>query len=307
MSSMSSGYLAIDLGAESGRVIVGVLENDRLRLEEVHRFLHEPVWLPTGLHWNISGIWREIVVGLRQAAEWAKANRVELVSVGVDTWGVDWALVDKAGELVGIAACLPRSAKSRPPTKRVVAKLGTDRIYRTTGIQFMPLNSLYSLYAHKLADPQRFRRCRSTAVHSRFDPLLAQRRADDRSHDRLDQPDDRLPHRRLGPRHGRGTRFADEHFGTDHRAGDDDRHAATAACRKRPACRQSCASSPRPRTIRRAPSRRCPRSNEYKLVLSVQRHLVAVGRGAHRAVRLGRRPKPRRSRMSSASTARFDS
>jgi hypothetical protein len=91
--------LAIDLGAESGRVIVGVLENERLRLEEVHRFLHESVWLPTGLHWNITGIWREIVVGLRKAADWGNANRVELVSVGVDTWGVDWALVDKAGKV----------------------------------------------------------------------------------------------------------------------------------------------------------------------------------------------------------------
>ncbi|HEX5471890.1 MAG TPA: rhamnulokinase, partial [Lacipirellulaceae bacterium] len=68
MSSMTNGYIAIDLGAESGRVIIGVLEGERLRLEEVHRFLHEPVWLPTGLHWNIIGIWQEIVAGLRRAA-----------------------------------------------------------------------------------------------------------------------------------------------------------------------------------------------------------------------------------------------
>lgn len=87
---MSTAYIAIDLGAESGRVIVGILENERLRLEEVHRFLHESVWLPTGLHWNITGIWREIVVGLRKAADWGKTNRIDLVSVGVDTWGVDW-------------------------------------------------------------------------------------------------------------------------------------------------------------------------------------------------------------------------
>lgn len=152
MSSMSSGYLAIDLGAESGRVIGGVLENDRLRLEEVHRFLHEPVWLPTGLHWNISGIWREIVAGLRQAAEWAKANRVELVSVGVDAWGVDWALVDKAGELVGLPHAY-RDPRNQAAYERVLAQLGADRIYRTTGIQFMQLNTLYSLYAHNTADP----------------------------------------------------------------------------------------------------------------------------------------------------------
>jgi rhamnulokinase len=150
---MTTAYIAIDLGAESGRVIVGVLENERLRLEEVHRFLHESVWLPTGLHWNITGIWREIIVGLRKAADWGRANRVELVSVGVDTWGVDWALVDKAGELVGTPHCY-RDPRNSAAFDAVVAKLGADRIYRTTGIQFMALNSLCSLYAHQLGDPQ---------------------------------------------------------------------------------------------------------------------------------------------------------
>src|ERR1043165_7857214 len=150
---MTTAYIAIDLGAESGRVVVGVLENERLRLEEVHRFLHEPVWLPTGLHWNITGIWREIVFGLRKAAEWGRANRVELASVGVDTWGVDWALIDKAGELVGLPHAY-RDPRNSAAYDAALAKLGADRIYRTTGIQFMALNSLYSLYAHKLADPQ---------------------------------------------------------------------------------------------------------------------------------------------------------
>jgi rhamnulokinase len=150
---MTTAYIAIDLGAESGRVIIGVLENERLRLEEIHRFVHEPVWLPTGLHWNITGIWREIIAGLRKAADWGRAHRVELVSVGVDTWGVDWALLDKAGELVGTPHAY-RDPRNAAASEAVVAKLGADRIYRTTGIQFMPLNSLYSLYAHKLADPQ---------------------------------------------------------------------------------------------------------------------------------------------------------
>jgi rhamnulokinase len=155
MSSMSTGYLAIDLGAESGRVIVGILDGERLRLEETHRFLHEPVWLPTGLHWNITGIWREIVAGLRRAADWAKAIGVELVSVGVDAWGVDWALVDQAGELAGLPHAY-RDPRNAAAYDAVLARLGADRIYRTTGIQFMPLNSLYSLYAHKLADPGAF-------------------------------------------------------------------------------------------------------------------------------------------------------
>ena len=155
ISGMMTAYIAIDLGAESGRVIVGVLENERLRLEEVHRFLHEAVWLPTGLHWNITGVWAEIIAGLRKAADWGRANRMELVSVGVDAWGVDWALVDKAGELVGTPHAY-RDPRNSAAYDAVVAKLGAERIYRTTGIQFMALNSLYSLYAHQLDDPKAF-------------------------------------------------------------------------------------------------------------------------------------------------------
>ena len=150
---MSSAYIAIDLGAESGRVIVAALMGDRLELEEVHRFAHEPVWLPTGLHWDSTGIWREIVAGLRKAAAWCEENPgVKPVSVGVDTWGVDWALVDAAGELVGLPHAY-RDPRNVAAYDEVLARLEQDRIYQTTGIQFMPLNTLYSLYAHKLADP----------------------------------------------------------------------------------------------------------------------------------------------------------
>jgi rhamnulokinase len=152
MGRMGAAHIAVDMGAESGRVIVGVLEGGRLRLEEVHRFAHEPVWLPTGLHWDISGIWREIVTGLRRAAEWGKTNRAQLVSVGVDTWGVDWALVDAAGELMGVPHAY-RDPRNAAAYEEVLSKLGRERIYRTTGIQFMQLNTLYSLYAHKHADP----------------------------------------------------------------------------------------------------------------------------------------------------------
>jgi rhamnulokinase len=149
---MAAAHIAIDMGAESGRVIVGVLGDGRLRLAEVHRFNHESLWLPTGLHWDITGIWREIVCGLRRAAEWTKANGVEPTSVGVDTWGVDWALVDAAGELVGLPHAY-RDPRNAAAYEEVLRKLGRDRIYRTTGIQFMQLNTLYSLYAQHEADP----------------------------------------------------------------------------------------------------------------------------------------------------------
>ncbi|MGD9636385.1 MAG: rhamnulokinase family protein [Pirellulales bacterium] len=149
---MKQAYLAIDLGAESGRVIAGTLASGRMQLEELYRFVHEPVWMPTGLHWDITGMWREIVAGLRKAAAWARAFDIRLVSVGVDTWGVDWALVDKAGELVGLPHAY-RDPRNQAAYEEVIARLGADRIYQTTGIQFMALNTLYSLYAQKHADP----------------------------------------------------------------------------------------------------------------------------------------------------------
>lgn len=149
---MKQAYLAIDLGAESGRVCAGALADGRMHLEEIHRFLHEPVWLPTGLHWDTPGIWREIVRGLRKAAAWASEQDAVPVSVGVDTWGVDWALVDQAGELVGLPHAY-RDPRNQAAYEKVVATLGADRIYQTTGIQFMALNTLYSLYAHQVADP----------------------------------------------------------------------------------------------------------------------------------------------------------
>ena len=101
-------------------------------------------------HHRASGarLWR----GCGRRPHGAERHGVELVSVGVDTWGVDWALVDKAGELVGLPHAY-RDPRNRPAYEQVVAKLGPQRIYQTTGIQFMPLNTLYSLYAHKLADP----------------------------------------------------------------------------------------------------------------------------------------------------------
>ncbi len=153
---MTKGYVAVDLGAESGRVIVGSLADGQVALEEVHRFTHNPVWLPTGLHWDITNLWLEICRGLRKVAEWAEqggsgqraaaGHPVELVSVGVDTWGVDWALVSRSGDLVGLPHAY-RDPRNPEACQEVVDRLGLDTIYQTTGIQQLPFNTLYSLYA----------------------------------------------------------------------------------------------------------------------------------------------------------------
>jgi rhamnulokinase len=132
---------------------VGVLTDGRLALEEVHRFGHEILRLPTGLHWDITGLWREIVSGLTQAGKWARQHKVRLVSVGVDTWGVDWALVSSSGELVSLPHVY-RDPRNEGAFAAVVDRLGVDRIYRTTGNQLLALNTLYSFYAHCQASPE---------------------------------------------------------------------------------------------------------------------------------------------------------
>ena len=143
---MTKGYVAVDLGAESGRVIVGTLLQGKVALEEVHRFTHEMIRLPTGMHWNITDLWLEICHGLKKAGRWAAENATQLVSVGVDTWGVDWALVSRSGNLMGLPHAY-RDPRNLEACQQVVEQLGIDTIYQTTGIQQLPFNTLYSLYA----------------------------------------------------------------------------------------------------------------------------------------------------------------
>ena len=95
-------FLAWDLGAESGRAIIGVLDRGRLVLHEIHRFAHAPARFPTGYYWDLPGMWQHMLDGTRKAAAWCKAQRVQLASVGVDTWGVDCGLLDEHGELLGL-------------------------------------------------------------------------------------------------------------------------------------------------------------------------------------------------------------
>ena len=133
---------AIDLGASTGRVIVGHVGADTLLLEEVHRFANEPVELPQGLRWDALGQYREILAGLRAATR----RGYDLQSIGVDTWGVDGGLLDGDGSLLG-----PPVAYRDPGHERGVeavhARIPPDALYRRNGLQFLPFNSLYQLAA----------------------------------------------------------------------------------------------------------------------------------------------------------------
>ena len=92
-------YLGVDLGAESGRVMAGLWDGKRIRLKELHRFANVPVEINGSLHWNVPGLWADIQNGLR-AANRLRPGRIQ--SIGVDTWGVDYVLLSKAGELLGL-------------------------------------------------------------------------------------------------------------------------------------------------------------------------------------------------------------
>ncbi len=142
-------FLALDLGAESGRAIVGTLAGDRLALEECHRFPNRPLSLPTGLHWDIPTLWREIQAGIVAAA-----RRYPLVSLALDGWGVDFALLDEKGALLGLPHTY-RDARTDGMLAEAFRRVSREHIFAHTGIQFMQINTLYQLLAMAQAgDPQ---------------------------------------------------------------------------------------------------------------------------------------------------------
>ena len=149
----SKAYVALDLGAESGRAMLGTLRDGRLTLAELHRFANIPVRLPTGMHWNLLDLWQNVLTGVRKAAEHCRANGLELVSVGVDTWGVDYGLLTRGGELLGMPYCY-RDERNPAAMRAVLERLGGGRLYEATGIQFMPFNTIFQLAATRSANPE---------------------------------------------------------------------------------------------------------------------------------------------------------
>ncbi len=137
---MNANYLAFDLGAESGRAMLGRLRSGVLDLTEVHRFPNKPLDDHGSLRWNVRGLWTEMqrsLYSLRDAA---------LTSIGVDAWGVDYALIDTRGELVENPYHY-RDARTKAMMDAVFERVSRETIYSITGIQFLPINTLYQLYA----------------------------------------------------------------------------------------------------------------------------------------------------------------
>src|SRR5919107_2387592 len=138
---MSAAYLAVDLGAESGRVVLGRFDGGRVSLEEVHRFPNTAVKLPDGLHWDILRILYEIKEGLAKAV-----REEEIEGVGIDSWGVDFGLLDREGALVS-NPYHHRDSRTEGLVEEALGIVSKEEIYRTTGIQFLPINTIYQLLA----------------------------------------------------------------------------------------------------------------------------------------------------------------
>ena len=139
---------AIDLGAESGRVMLVRFDGQHVSLQEVHRFPNRAVRLRGHRFWNMLALWDETLTGLRKAHQLAGP----LDSIGVDTWGIDYGLVDARGFLLS-QPFQYRDHRTDGMIEQVCARVSREAIYERTGIQFLPINTLFQLYAHEQMHP----------------------------------------------------------------------------------------------------------------------------------------------------------
>jgi rhamnulokinase len=144
----ANSFLAFDLGAESGRAVVGHLDNGRLSLDELYRFANGPVQVLDSLHWDVLRLWSEIKHGLSLAT---KTYGERLASVGLDTWGVDFGLLAADDTLLGNPYHY-RDSRTNGMLEQAYNTVPRAEIFQRTGIQFMQLNSLYQLLAMVEAD-----------------------------------------------------------------------------------------------------------------------------------------------------------
>ena len=145
-------YLAVDIGASSGRHILGFVENGKIKLEEVYRFENGMEEEKGHLCWNTKRLFEEIKNGLKRCKAMGKIP----VSMGIDTWGVDFVLIDGDGSAVSQAVGY-RDHRTDGVREKVDRLIGQEELYNRTGIQFQPYNTLNQLLALKEEDPEQLR------------------------------------------------------------------------------------------------------------------------------------------------------
>jgi rhamnulokinase len=137
----STCYLAMDIGAESGRAMLGQFDGEQLDLSQVHRFPNGPVRMPDGLHWDLLRIWSEVKAGLAGAIHQCGAD---LASVGIDTWGVDFGLLDRTGALIANPFHY-RDSRTDGMVEETFRRMSQAELYERTGMPCMQLQTLYQL------------------------------------------------------------------------------------------------------------------------------------------------------------------
>jgi rhamnulokinase len=143
----NAAFVAIDLGASSGRHIAGLFDGQRLNLDELHRFDNVPVSAGGRLHWNLLGLWQDVQAGLRAAAD---KHGARIQSVGLDTWGVDFGLLGRGDVLLGNPLHY-RDKHTDGILDRAYRIVPREEIFAQTGLQFMQINTLFQLKAMKLS------------------------------------------------------------------------------------------------------------------------------------------------------------
>lgn len=149
---MKRHYIAVDLGAGSGRVIMGTIEK-KLELEECHRFPNRQIKAGPYYHWDVLNLFCEIKTGLQKAKQLACAP---IAGIGVDSWGVDFALLDQKGMLISNPVCY-RDARTDGIMQKTFERLSAKSIYESTGLQFMQINTLFQLVSMLDTQPMLFK------------------------------------------------------------------------------------------------------------------------------------------------------
>lgn len=153
---MNRYYLAIDIGASSGRHIIGWVQDGKMLLKEIHRFENRQRSENGHLVWDMDNLWNGIIDGLKACK---KENMIP-ETVGIDTWGVDYVLLDKDGNMVGDAVAY-RDNRTADMDKELIKSLSEEELYKRTGIQKQPFNTIYQLLALKKENPEQLEKADS--------------------------------------------------------------------------------------------------------------------------------------------------
>lgn len=143
-------FLAFDIGAESGRALLGTLEKEEIRVKEICRFQNKMISKGGRVYWDVHHLFEEITKGIRECV---RENKGPVFSIGIDTWGVDFGLFDKRGHLLLLPFAY-RDKRNKKAMEEFLEKIPPKQVYNLTGIQFLQFNSLFQLHALRTQNPE---------------------------------------------------------------------------------------------------------------------------------------------------------